>query len=107
VANDQLTIEEAQFFWVAGAIERLASLGVFSPNVPFTVSPDKVEEFQRIDENINNIFRSDAEVISVFYLIMKNEYKTLPPIDMFERMCLFLMEYKNNRDKLYRNFLNV
>lgn len=107
MANDQLTIKEAQFFWVAGAIERLTSLGVFSPNVPFTVSPDKVEEFQRIDANVNNIFSCDEDVVSIFCLIMKNEYNSLPPIDVLNRMCLFVLEYKNNRDKLYRNFLSV
>ena len=43
-----LSIDECKVLWVVGAAERLATMGLLSPNIPMNLTSDAVEDFIEI-----------------------------------------------------------
>lgn len=97
-------VSEMKVMWVIGALERLATLGLVDPNIPFKVSQDGLEIYLEADENRNTLFNSDYEVAEIFKALSKQE--NVKESEHVGDMILLLMEYKNNREELVKYALS-
>lgn len=98
----QLSIGECKVMWVVGAAERLATLGMLSPDVPLKLSSEAVDTFLEIDEHRNILFESDFEIAQIFKAIASSECEEeLDPEDT-KAVIDLLLEYKNNRTEIVR-----
>ena len=68
-----LTIPEMKLLWIVGAAERLATLGMLSPDIPLKLSADAVDNFIEIDEHRNLLFPNDFEIAQIFKAIARSE----------------------------------
>jgi hypothetical protein len=101
-----LSISESKVIWVVGAAERLATLGLLSPDIPTRLTADAIDDFIEIDRDVDLLFSSDYEIASVFRQIasMFNE-REVDENDMRSVVNLIL-EYKNNRTNLVKYALS-
>ena len=101
-----LSVEECKVLWVVGAAERLATLGLLSPDIPTRLTTDAIENFIEIDRDVDLLFSSDYEVASVFREIASvvNE-REVDENDMRSVVNLIL-EFKNNRTNLVKYALS-
>ena len=101
-----LSVEECKVLWVVGAAERLATLGLLSPDIPTRLTTDTIENFIEIDRDVDLLFSSDYEVASVFREIASvvNE-REVDENDMRSVVNLIL-EFKNNRTELVKYALS-
>lgn len=96
--NAQLTIDECKVMWVVGALERLATLGLISSNIPLRLTSDAVETYLQIDEYRQHLFDCDFEIASLFTSIANQECDSeLQDPDDLKPVIELLIDYKNNR----------
>jgi L-rhamnose mutarotase len=102
----QLTISEMKVMWVVGATERLATLGLLSPNIPMQLTADAVDYFIEIDNHRNLLFSCDFEIEQIFKVMAKAESCEEVSDYVMDRMVELILEYKNNRTELVKKALS-
>ena len=104
--NMQLSIGECKVMWVVGAAERLATLGLLSPDIPMRLSAEAVDLFMEIDRDVDLLFPNDFEIANIFREIasMHNEYEV--DEENTNQIVQLILEYKNNRIELMKYALS-
>lgn len=97
------SLSELQVLWVVGALERLATLGVLQ-DTPLQVSPDAIDLFLDLDENVKYLFADDEELKELTKVIIESESKQTSKEDI-NHILDYIVEYKNNRTKLVKDFM--
>jgi hypothetical protein len=104
--NAQLSVDECKVMWVVGAAERLATLGMLSPDIPLRLSADAVDDYLEIDNHRDILFESDFEVASIFNALASDvNDEEVEPDDLRDIVDLIL-EYKNNRTEIVKYALS-
>ena len=104
--NRNLSIDECKVLWVVGAAERLATLGMLSPDIPCRLTADAVDDFIEIDNHRDILFNSDFEVASIFNELaaIENDEEVEP--DQLRSVVDLILEYKNNRTEIVKYALS-
>ena len=104
--NRKMTIDECKVLWVVGAAERLATLGLLSPDIPLKLTAEAVDDFIEIDENVDLLFPNDFEIANIFRQIAEsnNEYEV--EREDINQVIRLILEYKNNRTELVKYALS-
>ena len=104
--NRNLSVDQCKVLWVVGAAERLATLGMLSPDIPLRLTADAVDDFIQIDNHRDILFESDYEIASIFNVLAESENEEkVAPEDMRQIVDLIL-EYKNNRTEIVKYALS-
>ena len=101
-----LTIPEMKLLWVIGAAERLATLGMLSPDIPVKLSADAVDNFIEIDEYRNLLFPNDFEIAQIFKAIARSENEFEVEEKEINQIIDLILEYKNNRTEIVKYALS-
>jgi hypothetical protein len=101
-----LTINECKVLWVVGAAERLATLGMLSPDVPLKLSADAVDDFIEIDNHRDKLFPNDFEIAQIFKAIAKTENEYEVDDEDTNSIIDLILEYKNNRTEIVKYALS-
>jgi hypothetical protein len=101
-----LTVNECKVLWVVGAAERLATLGLLSPDIPMKLTAEAVDDFIEIDENVNLLFPNDFEIASIFRQIASSENEYEVDKEDTNQVIRLILEYKNNRTELVKYALS-
>ncbi len=102
----QMTISEIKILWVVGALERLATLGMLSSDIPLKLTPDAVDDYIEIDNHRNLLFSDDFEIAQIFLAIAKAENECEVSDDDMNQIIKLILEYKNNRTELVKYALS-
>jgi hypothetical protein len=102
----QMTISEIKILWVVGALERLATLGMLSSDIPLKLTPDAVDDYIEIDNHRNLLFSDDFEIAQIFLAIAKTENECEVSDDDMNDIIKLILEYKNNRTELVKYALS-
>ena len=102
----KLTIDECKVLWIVGAAERLATLGMLSPDIPVKLSADAVDNFIEIDEHRNLLFPNDFEIAQIFKAIAKSENEVEVEEEDINQIIDLILEYKNNRTEIVKYALS-
>lgn len=97
-----LSIDECKVLWVVGAAERLATMGLLSPNIPMNLTSDAVEDFIEIDQNVNLLFPNEFEIASIFREIASIYNENEVDNENLNQIVHLILEYKNNRTELMK-----
>lgn len=92
--------------WVVGAAERLATLGLLSPDVPLKLSSESIDYFIEIDEHRDILFSSDFEIAQIFKAIANSENDYEVSDEDTKNVIDLILEYKNNRTEIVRYALS-
>lgn len=101
-----LNVNECKVLWVVGAAERLATLGLLSPDIPMKLTADAVDDFIEIDENVDLLFPNDFEIASIFRQIASSENEYEVNKEDTNQVIRLILEYKNNRTELVKYALS-
>ena len=101
-----LSVEECKVLWVVGAAERLATLGLLSPDIPTRLTTDAIEDFIKIDQDVDLLFSSDYEIASVFREIASTFNEREVDEDDMRSVVNLILEFKNNRTELVKYALS-
>lgn len=101
-----LSVNECKVLWVVGAAERLATLGLLSPDVPMKLTAEAVDDFIEIDENVDLLFPNDFEIASIFRQIASSENEYEVDKEDTNAVIRLILEYKNNRTELVKYALS-
>lgn len=101
-----MTISEIKILWVVGALERLATLGMLSSDIPLKLTPDAVDDYIEIDNHRNLLFSDDFEIAQIFLAIAKAENECEVSDDDMNQIIKLILEYKNNRTELVKYALS-
>jgi hypothetical protein len=102
----QLSIDECKLLWVVGATERLATLGMLSPDIPFHLSSDVVDDYLEIDNHRNILFSNDFEIASIMNALNKNSNVNEVDETNLKHVVDLILEYKNNRTEVVKYALS-
>ena len=104
--NAQLSIDECKVMWVVGAAERLATMGLLSPDIPMKLTSDAVDDFIEIDNDVDLLFPNEFEIAQIFKEIANshNEYEV--DSEDTNQIIRLILEYKNNRIELMKYALS-
>jgi hypothetical protein len=104
--NAQLSIDECKVMWVVGAAERLATMGLLSPDIPMKLTSDAVDDFIEIDNDVDLLFPNEFEIAQIFKAIANshNEYEV--DNEDTNQVIRLILEYKNNRTELMKYALS-
>jgi len=102
----QLTISQMKVMWIVGATERLATLGILSPDIPVKLTADAVDYFIEIDNHRNLLFSNDFEIGQIFKVMAKAESYGEVPDNIMNQIVELILEYKNNRTELVKSALS-
>lgn len=105
--KSKLTVDECKVMWVVGAAERLATLGMLSPDIPLKLSAEAVDDFIEIDNHRNALFPNDFEIVQIFRAIAKSENEYEVDDEDTNHIIDLILEYKNNREELVKYALNL
>lgn len=97
-----LTVNECKVLWVVGAAERLATLGLLSPDIPMKLTAEAIDDFIEIDENVDLLFPNDFEIASIFRQIASSENEYEVDKEDTNQIIRLILEYKNNRTELVK-----
>lgn len=101
-----LTIDECKMIWVIGVAERLATLGMLSPDIPLKLSADAVDYFVEIDNHRNLLFPNDFEIAQIFKAIARSENEFEVEEKEINQIIDLILEYKNNRTEIVKYALS-
>ena len=101
-----LAIDECKVMWVVGALERLATLGMLSPDIPIRLSADAVDNFIEIDNHRDILFQNDFEIAQIFKEIANSENKFEVEEEESNQIIDLILEYKNNRTEIVKYALS-
>lgn len=101
-----LSVSESKVLWVVGALERLATLGLLSSDIPLTLTADAIDDYMEIDEYRHQLFPNDFEITQIFKAIANSSNeREVEPEDMNDVIDL-LLKYKNNRTEIVKYALS-
>ena len=92
--------------WVIGVAERLATLGMLSPDIPLKLSADAVDYFVEIDNHRNLLFPNDFEIAQIFKAIARSENEFEVEEKEINQIIDLILEYKNNRTEIVKYALS-
>lgn len=106
IPHDQSDLSElqiTQIFWVVGAAQRLANLGLFD-ETPMGIPLSKNQEWVELDKIRRFLFEDDFEVAQIFYGLLTQDGEDSGNYDeeTFDGMTKCLIDYKDNRIELFR-----
>jgi hypothetical protein len=101
-----LSIFESKVLWVVGAAERLATLGLLSPDIPTRLAADAIDNFIEIDRDVDLLFSSDYEIASVFREIASTFNEREVDENDMRSVVNLILEFKNNRTNLVKYALS-
>lgn len=104
--NRNLSVDECKVLWVVGAAERLATLGLLSPDIPLHLTSDAVEDYMEIDNHRDILFESDFEIASIFNALAKCTNEEEVDDEDLRNVVDLILEYKNNRTEVVRYALS-
>ena len=104
--NRNFSVDECKVMWVVGAAERLATLGMLSPDIPLHLTADAVDDYLEIDNHRDILFDNDFEIASIFNALAQigNEEEVNP--DDLRSVVDLILEYKNNRTEIVKYALS-
>ena len=103
--NQTSSLPELKVFWIIGALERLAGLGIIQDPV-YQVKPEKIDFFIEIDEHRDDIFHDDDEVKEYAFELIAEESPNTPKADI-EPIVDFILKYKNDRTQLVKDCMRL
>lgn len=101
-----LPIDQCKVLWVVGAAERLATLGMLSPDIPLRLTTEAVDDFIEIDNYRDILFESDFEIASIFNAVAKSANEREVESDDLRKIVDLILEYKNNRTEIVKYALS-
>lgn len=101
-----LSIDDLKVMWVVGAAERLATLGIFSSDVPLKIASDAIDTYIQIDDVRDCLFEDDKEVAMIFEVMARTESCEEIDKESMDDMIDLILEYKNNRTQLVKHALS-
>jgi hypothetical protein len=104
--NAQLTVDECKVMWVVGALERLATLGLLSPDIPTRLTADAIDIFIEIDRDVDLLFSSDYEIASIFREIASTFNEREVDENDMRSIVNLILEFKNNRTEMVKYALS-
>ena len=104
--NAQLSIGECKVMWVVGALERLATLGLLSPDIPTRLTADAIDIFIEIDRDVDLLFSSDYEIASIFREIASTFNEREVDENDMRSIVNLILEFKNNRTEMVKYALS-
>jgi len=104
--NAQLTINHYKSLWVIGAVERLATLGMLSPDIPMRLTPDAVDTFVELDKHRDKLFSDDNEIGDIFRGITRCENVEEVSDTENDEIVKLILVYKNDRTLLVKYALS-
>lgn len=94
------TMECNQMFWVVGALERLATLGMLE-EPPLKVSQDAIDNFISLDEVRDYLFESNNTLKEIVSYLVYDFNHTKDP-EVVNGLTHLLIDYKDNRERLVK-----
>lgn len=104
--NAQLTIDEYKVLWVVGATERLATLGILSPDIPMKLTSSAVDTFMELDNVRDKLFPDDNEIGAIFRAMARCENAEEVSDSENDAIVDLILEYKNDRTRLVKYALS-
>jgi hypothetical protein len=98
---NHLTLTQCKAVWIAGAVQRLFTLGYFRGNLPFWVKSEGVDDFLKIDEHRDFLFPDDSEIRSIFCYLLSKTDQVLDENDI-DLITNVLISYRDDRDNLVK-----
>lgn len=103
--NQSPSLPELKVFWIIGALERLAGLGIIQDPV-YQIKPEKIDMFIEVDEHRDYIFCDDEEVKEYTLEMITQESPNTPKSDI-EPIVDFVLRYKNDRTQLVKDCMKL
>lgn len=100
----EFTIDELRVMWIIGVFERLATLGILNPDVPYQISKDAIDQYLLIDEHRDKLFYDDDELGEYVKVIIKSESDPMDD-DEIKYLIRRVIQYKNDRETLVKDAL--
>ena len=100
--NAQLSIDECKVMWVVGALERLATLGALSSDIPLSLSQDAIDDYIQIDNDRQYLFESDFEIAQIFRAVANTHNERDVDEEDICDVIELLLHYKNDREELVK-----
>ena len=104
--NRNLSVDECKVMWVVGAAERLATLGMLSPDIPLRLTADAVDDYLEIDNHRDILFSNDFEIASIFNALAQSENEEEIDSEDLRQVVDLILEYKNNRTEIVKYALS-
>ena len=104
--NRNLSVDDCKVLWVVGAAERLATLGMLSPDIPLHLTPDAIDDFMEIDNHRDILFPNDFEIASIFNALAKCTNEEEVNQEDLNQVVKLILEYKNNRTEIVKYALS-
>lgn len=96
-----MTIDEMKVLWVVGALERLGTLGMLNPDVPYKLTSDAIDSFVAIDDLRDKLFPYEEEIGFIFKSL-SNNLDAPAQEDEVDDIIELILEYKNNRTEMFK-----
>ena len=96
------SVDECKVMWVVGAAERLATLGLLSPDIPVRLTSDAIDDYMEIDNHRDILFESDFEIASIFNALAKTNNEEDVDQEDLNQVIDLILEYKNNRTEIVK-----
>lgn len=97
---------EDKILWIVGSLERLATFGFLSPEVPWKVSIKGLDKYLNLDEDRYNLFTDYVELIQVIASVIKSESNPVPSDEEIAQIAIIVVNYFHNRDELVKYALS-
>lgn len=101
---NHLTLTQCKLVWIAGAVQRLFTLGYFRGKLPFWIESDGVDDFLKIDEYREFLFPDDSEIKSIFCHLLSKTDQELDE-DSIHLISEMLISYRDDRENLVKQAL--
>lgn len=94
------SMEHNQLFWVVGALERLATLGMLG-EPPLKVSQEAIDNFVLLDEARDYLFPNNNTLKEIVSCLVYDFNNTKDP-EVVDGLTHLLIDYKDNRARLVK-----
>jgi hypothetical protein len=98
----EFSVDECKVMWVIGALERLATLGALSSDIPLSLSQDAIDDYIQIDNDRQYLFESDFEIAQIFRAVANNHNERDVDEEDICDVIELLLHYKNDREELVK-----
>lgn len=98
------SMEHNQLFWVVGALERLATLGMLK-EPPLRVSQDAIDMFVSLDDVRDYLFPDKNTIKEIVSCLVYDFNHTKDP-DVIDSLTHLLIEYKDDRERIVKYALS-
>jgi hypothetical protein len=98
------SMECNQIFWVVGALERLATLGMLE-EPPLKVSQDAIDAFISLDEVRDYLFQDNSTLKEIVSELVYDFNRTKDS-NVIDGLTHLLIDYKDNRERIIKYALS-